>query len=367
MVGLGPGLGGMCNLIGSPFAGVLIDRLNRRTILMLSETIMGLSIMALGFLIVAGVLELWHIFVVSMIQGTMNGFLSPTRNTLMYDVVDRKSLVNAMAGQQMANNISSIAGPLAAGFIMNAYGPGPLFLIIGTIILLGTSLLMGVKGVKSTARKAKSFWLDFKDGVGFAVHDRPVRTVLWTVLITETLGFSSWTMYPVITRNVLDSGPIVLGLLSAVRGIGGMVGALSISSLGEIRIKGWALMVSTFTFGLFILLFAWSSNLPLSLMILFIVGISGSIYDVLVFSLLQTLAPDEMRGRIMGFQTFLVSGVFLGSMVMGAVASWLTVKWAVGAGGAVVSVNALNIWPNANAISERSFNPNSTSTKNDGG
>ena len=341
-------------MMASPFAGVLVDRLNRRTILMLAQSIMGLSILALGLIIVMDVLQIWHILLVSMVQGMMIGFNGSARNTLMYDVVGRKTLMNAMAGQQMANQFASILGPLAASFILDAFGAGPLFLGIGGVILAGAFLLAGVRGVQKTVRHATSFWRDFKDGVGYAWNDRPIRAVLWMVLITETLGFSSWTMFPVITKKVLDSGPIVLGLLATFRGCGGIVGSLAISGLGDIRPKGWVLMAGAFAFGVFLLLFAMSNNLVLSLTLVFMVGIAGAVYDVMVFTLLQTLSPEAMRGRVMGLQAFLVSGVFLGSMVMGAVASWLSVKWAVGSGGAVVAVNALSLAPKARSIGEGS-------------
>ena len=354
MVGLGPGLGGVANMLASPFAGVLVDRLNRRTILMLTQTIMGLAIVALGLIIVIDALQIWHILLVSMVQGMMMGFNASARNTLMYDVAGRKLLMNAMAGQQMANQFSSILGPLAASFILSAFGAGPLFLGIGGVILGGAFFLIGVRGVQSTVRGATSFWRDFKDGVGFAWNDRPIRAVLWMVLITETLGFSSWTMFPVITKKVLDAGPIVLGLLATCRGCGGIVGSLAISSFGDIRPKGWVLMAGALTFGFFLLLFAISENLALSLILVFMVGIAGATYDVMVFTLLQTLSPEPMRGRVMGLQAFLVSGVFLGSMVMGAVASWLSVKWAVGSGGALVALNALSLVPKARGIGEGS-------------
>ena len=354
MVGLAPGLGGVANMLFSPFGGVLVDRFNRRTILMLAQIIMAAAILILGLLFIAGVIEVWHILIISMVQRTMMGLQLTARNTLMYNLVGPKVFMNAMAGQFMSVHIATIIGPLAAGFILAAFGAGPLFLVISSVIFLSAILLLPVPSGPRTERPAGSVWLNLREGVSFAMGNRPIRIVMWTVLITDGLGYSSWSMFPVVTRDILDAGPVVLGLLSTFLGTGGLIGTLALSSFGDFKPKGWVFIGAAFCFGAFLVLFAFSRSLPLSLALILLTGASAVTYDILAHTLLMSLTPDAMRGRIMGLYTFLMSGISLGSLALGTVASWLGVKWALTGSGGIIATNALRVTPMAQTLSEKS-------------
>ena len=140
MVGLAPGLGGIAAMISSPIGGVLVDRINRRTVLIMAQSVMASSVLVLGLLTIFELIEVWQILLLSSISGLSRGFGNPARSTLMYDVVGPKAIMNAMAGQMLSFQFASIFGPLAAGFIMAAYGPGPLFLIISGSLYLSIIL-----------------------------------------------------------------------------------------------------------------------------------------------------------------------------------------------------------------------------------
>ena len=353
MVGLAPGLGAVANMIFSPFGGVLADRLNRRTILIVAQLTTASAILILGILTVADVVQVWHIFLVTVVQRVTMGLQLATRNTLMYDVVGPRVFMNAMAGQFMSTHAASVLAPLAGGFLMAYYGPGYLFLAIGSIILLGTLFLLAVPSVP-VARSVGSMWGNLKEGIGFVLHDRPVRTVLWTVLITDGLGFSTQAMFPVVTRDVLHAGPVVLGLLSTFRGAGGVVGSLIISSFGDIKAKGFVFIGAALIFGVFIVLFAISRSFPLSLVFILLVGAFATTYDTMAHTLLQTMTPEVMRGRVMGIYSFVVSGIGLGALGLGALTGLVGVSWALAAAGSAVASNAVVRLPMARVLSERS-------------
>ena len=354
MVGLSPALAGVANLAVSPVAGVLADRWNRRDILIVCQSAMTALALALGFLIIADLEQVWHILLVSSALGIFRGLENPARNTLMYDVVGRGVLLNAMAGQYLATSLASALGGLGAGSLLATLGPGTVLLAIGGYYFLAMLLLLRVPNPPRRVPPPGSVWLNFKEGVGFALHDRPIITVMWVVLITESLGFSTKSMFPVVTRDLLDAGPFVLGLLTTLWAIGGITGAIIFSSFGDFQRKGWVFMAAAFAFGASLILFAFSHNLSLSLMLAMLAGAFGVTYDILATTLLQTLSPEAMRGRVMGLYTFLVSGFSLGSLLIGTLAKFFGITTAIASGGATVTVAALGGTPMARAIGERS-------------
>jgi len=339
-------------MIFSPFGGVLVDRFDRRVVLMAAQVITALAILTLGVLTVTEVIQVWHILMVSVVHRLMISLQLASRNTLMYDVVGREATMNAMAGQFMSTHSASVLGPLGAGFTMAAFGPGVLFLAVGGIIGLGAFLVLQVPKVPRTAPSG-SVLSNLKEAAHFAISNRPVRNVLWTVLITDGLGFSTQAMFPVVTRDILHAGPVVLGLLSTLRGAGGVIGAFVLSSFGDVKPKGWVFIGAAFCFGVLLILFAFSRVLPLSLSLIFLVGICGTAYDTMAHTLLQTLSPEAMRGRMMGIYTFVVSGIGFGALAQGAIATSIGVKWAITSAGGSVALNALGRLSIAASLGQR--------------
>jgi MFS family permease len=344
MVGLAPAIGAGINMVFSPFGGVLVDRFDRRKVLTAVQMTTALAIATLGVLTVTEAVHVWQIFVVSAIHRLMMGLQLASRNTLMYDVVGRQGVMNAMAGQFMSSHSASVVFPLGAGVVMASMGTGALFLFIGGIIGTGAMLVMRVPKAQQAAPRG-SMLSNLGEAARFAFRDRPVRNILWTVLITDGLGFSTSAMFPVLTRDVLHAGELVLGLISTIRGVGGVVGALVISGFGDIKQKGRVFVMSAFCFGATLVLFAISREIVLSLSMIFLVGVAGTVYDTMAHTLLQTASPEAMRGRMMGLYAFVVSGIGFGSLAQGAIAAWIGVTWAIAAAGSVVSGNALGRLP----------------------
>ena len=354
MVGLAPGLSGGASLVLSPVAGILADRLDRRALVMATMIAQTLVILTLGLLTVTDRLAIWHILVAAVISGTDRAIQHPARASLIFDLVGREAMMNAMAGQFLAVHGTSIVGPLAAGVMLASIGAGPVFLAMSALIFVGTLLLVPIGTPSRTQRISGSFLQNFKEGVSFAINDRPIRTVMLTILLTESLGFPSRTMFPVVVRDVLHTGPFILGLLWTLWGIGGVISAVTLSSFGDVRNKGWLFMSGAFGLGFTLMLFAFSRSVPLSLALLFLAGAFAVVYDTMATTLLQLLAVDRMRGRVMGLYGMLISGVSLGALVLGAVANAFGVTAAIAGGGAAVSLNSLRVAPAARLIARRS-------------
>jgi len=353
-VGLAPGLGAAANLIFSPLGGVLADRIDRRLLMMFAQGMMALAVLAIGVLVVADQIEVWQVLVLSVVQRMGMALQRTARNTFMFDVVGRTAFMNAMAGQFLSSQGAGLIGPIGAGIVIGAFGVGPLFLALGTIILAGCFLLLKVESVPVPQRRPASVFADLREGVAFVRGNRPIRAILLTVLITEGLGFSTWSMFPVIASEVLNGGPVVLGLLSSFRGLGGVIGAILISSFGNIRPKGTVLFGAAFTFGLMLVAFSFSQSIPLSLFLIGLVGSVAIVYNTQAQTLLPLLTPDAMRGRVLGIHSVILTSIGFGALGMGAVATLVGVTWAIFGGGTLVAVNALGRSPSASIINRDS-------------
>lgn len=341
MVGLAPALGAASNLLLNPFWGLMSDRLDRRKLMIISQSVMGLAILVLGILVVNDMVQVWHVLILSVIQRMGMSLQRTAGKPFTFSVVGRKAFMNATAAHFLTSQGAGLVGPISAGFIIKSFGTGYLFLILGFIILMGILALFRVQSVPIKNRATKSFIQDFREALKFVKNDTSLRTILWTVLVTESLGYSTWSMFPVVAVSLLGGDSVTLGLLGTFRGLGGVLGALSISSFGDVKLKGSILWGGAFLFGLALIAFSFSRDAYLSYALVSGIGIVAVIYDIQANTLLLSLCPEEMRGRIMAIYGIVMTGIGFGSLGMGAVAGWLGVNWAIFGGGSLVTTNAL--------------------------
>ena len=352
-VGVAPGIAGIVAVVLSPVGGVLADRLDRRNLLMAGQGTLALGVLTLGALAATGNAHVWHVMVVAVLQGAARA-TQPARSSLTYDLVGRSGVQGAMAAQFAATSSASALGPLVGGLVLARYGAGPLFLGIGGFGILAVALLTRVKTPPRLAAPRTSVLHNLREGIGFSLRDKPIRGILSLILLTEICGFSVNSMLPVVVRDVLHADGRVLGLLTSLWGLGGLLATVGLSLRGDVRAKGWFFVASALTMGTALLLFSLSRSLPLSLVLLMIAGGAGALYDTMGNTLLQTLSPDAMRGRVSGVYSLLLSGGSWGSFGMGAVAELRGVAFAIGLGGCIVAANAVRMVPQARMLNERS-------------
>ena len=358
MVGVAPGIMGVTVLVFGPFGGLLADRFDRRLLLLITQLVGASIVFGLGVLVVLDVVQLWHVFTVAAMLGIGRAMQFPARGGYTYDLVGRSLITNALALQFLAIHLASISGPLLGGFILDKLNAGVLFMALGGTVLLGSTLLLTMPSPPKREQLSGNFLGNLTAGITFAMHDRQMRTVFWVVLFTELLGFSFLFMLPVMARDVLQQDATALGYLSASWGVGGVLSTLAISLRGDIKARGWLFMAAAFSMGVFLVLFSLSRSLPLSMLLLFGAGATGVVYDIIGSSLFQTLAPDRMRGRLIGLHSTLLSGATLGSFGIGAVAEVRSAPFAIAIAASVVALNALRMTPVAAAISRRSASSN---------
>jgi MFS family permease len=303
------------------FAGVLADRFdNRRLVTGTQAASMAVSI-ALAALALSGAADVWHVYALAALAGIAQVFDSPGRHALVFQLVGRSELPNAIALNSSVFNGSRIVGPGIAGLLIASVGVGACFALnaISFVAVLVALLLMDTRELHAVERAEKSPTLlsGVREGLSYARNDRRVRLVLMLVLVVGTLGVNNGVILPVLAAE-LDGGPRVFGLLSAVFGAGALIGALASASLGRASWK--VLLAGTMGFGVAMLAVAPQSTVVACAAVLLVAGMCFTLWSSNSNSLLQLTAPDHLRGRVLSLYLFAFHGL---APVGGLLIGWL--------------------------------------------
>jgi MFS family permease len=308
------------------FAGVLADRIdNRRLVITTQAASMAVSI-ALAALAISGAAQVWQIYVLAVLAGIAQVFDSPGRHALVYQMVGRAELPNAIALNTSVFNASRVVGPGIAGLLIASVGVGACFALnaVSFTAVLAALLLMDTRELHPVKRSEERPTLvrGVREGLSFARGDRRVRLVLLLVLVVGTLGVNNGVILPVLASE-LHAGPEVFGLLSAMFGAGALLGALATASLGRASWK--VLVVGTMGFGAAMLMVAPQSTVAACAAFLLVAGMCFTLWSANSNSFLQLTAPDHLRGRVLSLYLFAFHGL--------APAGGLLVGWLIEVGG----------------------------------
>lgn len=308
------------------FAGVLADRLDNRRLMIATQTSSMAVATALAALALSGVAQVWHLYVLALFAGIAQVFDSPGRHALVFQLVGRAELPNAVALNTSVFNASRIVGPGIAGLLIASVGVGVCFLLNAASFLavLAALLLMNTRELHPVERAEKSptLFRGVREGLAYARADRRVSLVLLLVLVVGTLGVNNGVILPVLAAE-LHAGPEVFGLLSAMFGAGALLGALAIATLGRASWK--ALLAGTTGFGVAMLMVAPQSTVAACCAFLLLAGTCFTLWSSNSNSLLQLTAPDHLRGRILSLYLFAFHGL--------APAGGLLIGWLIEVGG----------------------------------
>ncbi len=304
--------------------GVVSDRMSRRTVLLVTQTTMLALAGILAALTFAHVIRAWHILVLAGFGGVTNAFDAPARQALVSDLVDREDLTNAIALNATMFNTATAVGPAAAGVFYAWLGPAWCFTLNGLSFLAVIVALLLMRLPPLVASRAPASTLaDLREAVRFLVAHPVVLALIGLVGAVSLFGLSTVTLMPAWAVSVLHGGARTNGLLLSARGVGGVGAAVFIASLGRIRFKGRLVSYGSFAFPSLLLVFAAIRSTPLSLLAFVGVGAAWPFVLNLCNALVQTLSPNELRGRIMGVYTFIFFGVMpLGALWVGLVAQY---------------------------------------------
>src|SRR5262245_26945355 len=297
------------------YGGVIADRVSKRKLLLITQTSMMILAFILAALVFSGLVQPWHIVGLAFLLGIANAFDAPARLAIVSEMVSREDLTNAIALNATMFNTATAIGPAVAGLTYALVGPAWCFTLNGlSFIAVIVALLMIQIAPRAAAPRRASAWADLQEGLRYIIRTPAIRTLIGLVGVTSLFGVSSSTLFPAWAVEVLGGDATTTGLLQSARGVGALISALLIASLGRFTFKGKLLTLGSLTFPLLLIVFALIRWLPLSLLVLVPCGMAIILIMNLANALVQMLAPDALRGRVMSVYSL----TFFGLMPMGA-------------------------------------------------
>jgi MFS family permease len=344
--------------IFAPFAGVWIDRLDRRQVLVWTQTLAMVQSFALAGLTFSGHITIHWILFLSVMQGIINAFDMPGRQSFMVQMVeDRADLSNAIAINSSMVNVARLIGPSLAGMLIAVTSEAWCFLIDGiSYIAVIASLLMMHVHVQAVVRKATSTLTELKEGWSYVSGFLPIRTILLLFALVSLMGMPFVVLMPVFAAKVLHGGPHTLGFLMGAMGVGALTSALSLAARRNVRGLIRMIPIAAAVFGVGLIGFGLSSVFWFSMVTVMIAG-AGMMQGMAASNtIVQTLVDEDKRGRVMSYYTMAFMGMApFGSLLAGSMAHaipstplWIVsgpvlagAQWTVILNGLVVVLGAL--------------------------
>lgn len=323
-------------------SGAVADRVDRKHFMRLLNVGMALSNVGLAVLILLGALQMWHILLLTFVGGSLRALTLPARQSFAYDIVGPRNVVNGLALAALGMRIGGLVGSLLAGLILGHFGADVVYMVMagGSMMAAIALLPIGSRG-QSAPALGHSVWENVKGYVREGRHNSTLRMLVILTAAVEVLGFSYQVLLPSLARDILQVGAEGLGVMTGLGSLGGILGIVLISGLGQIRHKGLLLVGVLHVFGVSITLLAVAGNLAFTLVILGVVSAMAALSDILSQSLMQLAVPNALRGRAMGSWVLAVGVGPLGRVGIGALASAFSVGFALTSSGLALVVLAL--------------------------
>jgi MFS family permease len=337
--------GSLATLLVSPYGGVISDRVERRQILMLTRGAMTVNILGIAALIITGHLQVWHLAVSGLLSGALNAFMMPAQNALMADLVDRATLLNAVALTAVGMGMMGILGASTAGFLIDWMGPGSVYILIAILYLMAMYTLLKLPLKGAAEGDTRSVWKEMLLGIGY-IKDEPVLLALLGLALARVLfAMPHATLLPKYAEDVLGLGASGLGALASASGIGALLSALAVASLGDCRWKGRLLMASGLVMGLGLIGLALAPGVGAAFLLLALVGVGNNAMMVANQTLVQANCDDAYRGRVMSTYMMMWGLTPLGAIPAGALADRFGVSavW-IGQGLLLILIFGLIAW-----------------------
>jgi MFS family permease len=304
------------------FAGAIADRVPRRRLLAVVEFMMATMGLVMLGLILSGLLDVWHIFAITVVVGMVRVFQMPSAQSLVADTLPQDRIRNGAAFNNVGMNIGMLMGPLVGGILFRAHGPAGAYMAITALYFLSGWITLLIKGVGGTASlKRESVLRDIIMGLKYVKGEQ----VLWaTLLLAVIIESSGWTFHtslmPVFARDVLGTDSAGLGLLMFAFGMGALSLSLGLAMVPNMRHVGKLMILAVVVWHSSILVFAASQSFYLSMAVLVIIGGGWASTQVFLLSALLQTTQTEYRGRVIGLRSLAIYAFALGSMSSGAMA-----------------------------------------------
>jgi MFS family permease len=332
------------SLLMAPFAGALADRWSRYRMVLVTQSLAMAQASVLAFLVMTGLVQVWHLVALAVVIGAINGMDIPARQALLVKLVDdREDLPNAIALNSSMFNAARLIGPALAGVLIAWIGEGPIFVLnaVSYVAVLACLLMIRLPG--DASQRAGAVLAQIRAGFRYAFGFPPIRDLLLVLAGVSLVGIPYVVLFPVFARDILSGDAATLGLLTSSSGAGALSGGLYLASRDSVRGLGRTIARATGLFGATLLLFAISRSVLVSCAMLLVGGYGLMLTTASINTVLQTLVTEDMRGRVMSLYTMAFMGMMpIGSLAGGALASRIGAPKTVAIGG--LGCLALGLW-----------------------
>jgi len=296
-------------LVISPWGGVIVDRVSRRNLLIMTQAGAMLLAFTLAALAFAGIVKEWHVIVLAALLGVVNAFDAPARQAFVPEMVGKEDLPNAIALNSIMFNSARVIGPALAGLLLAIIGAAWCFTLNGISFF---AVIIGLWLMKLPPHRPihnpASPWKQLVSGVQYAAGSREISALILLSLVFSIFGISYFTVLPAFVEKVLHQGAMAYGWVNTASGLGAVSGAFLLAHRVSNGRRGQLLVLTNIAFPLILIAFAFTTLVPLSLVLAFGLGIGFMVQFTTINTLLQTRVEDEFRGRVMGLYTLTFFG-----------------------------------------------------------
>ncbi len=320
----------------APFGGILADRWNRHRMLVVTQTLSMIQALMFAVLVLTGLIEVWHVVILSLFLGFINALDIPIRQSFVVDMIERREdLGNAIALNSSMVNGARLLGPSIAGLLIATLGEGLCFLINGLsfIAVIWALLAMQIPPPKKQGQRSQ-FIHGLKEGFSYAFGFTPIRSLLLLLALVSLMGMPYTVLMPIFAEKILKGGPQALGFLLGAAGVGALAGTLYLASRKTVLGLGRVVVIATGIFGVGLIAFSLSRLFWLSLTFMVLTGFGMIVQMASTNTLLQTLVEEDKRGRVMSLYTMAFIGMVpFGSLFSGSLADRIGAPGTIMVGG----------------------------------
>ena len=326
----------------APFGGTAADRTNRQKLVIATQTASMILAAILAWLTLTGRVQVWHIFVLAALLGVVNAFDIPGRQAFLVDMVGKEDLMNAIALNSSMFNGARVIGPAIAGILVAKIGEGWCF-AANAISYIAVIIGLFMMNVTSVARAGKNSPLeDIVEGFRWVNQTKVIRSLLALLGLISLVGMPYTVLMPVFADRILHGGARGLGILMGATGVGALFGALTLASKEGVKGLGRWAAIACASFGISIFLFSFSRHFWLSAVLLLPAGYSMMLQMACSNTLIQTMVPDNLRGRVMALYSMMFMGMApFGALLGGALADKAGAPVTVAVGGVACVIGAI--------------------------
>jgi MFS family permease len=326
----------------APFGGITADRVNRQRLVIATQTCSMILAGILAWLTLSGRVHVWHIFLLAGLLGVVNAFDIPGRQAFLIDMVGKEDLMNAIALNSSMFNGARVIGPAVAGILVARIGEGWCFAAnaISYIAVIIGLLLMKVRSVPRIS--SHSPIEDIIEGFRWVNRTKIIRSLLFLIGLVSLVGMPYTVLMPVFADKILHGGARGLGILMGATGVGALFGALTLAAKTGIKGLGRWVTITCATLGISLFLFSFSTSFWLSAALLLPCGYSMMLQMACSNTLIQTIVPDHLRGRVMSLYSMMFMGMApFGAFFGGALANRIGAPMTVAVGGIACVLGAI--------------------------